>query len=432
MSALRVLHVNSYDRGGGAERAAVDLVRASRTAGLETWLAVGRRTGDAADVELLAEEDAALGGRVAAWMRRRKIRGARLAEATVRPRVFLDWVLGHEPFDAPASRRLLELAPATPDVVHVHNLHTAYFDLRALPALSRRVPVVATLHDAWLTTGHCAYPVTCERWRTGCGQCPDLRMPPEVRRDATAFNWRRKRDILAGARLHVAAPSRWLLDQAQGSILAPAMVEERLIPYGIDLERYRPGDRQAARAALGLEPDRPLVLFAAAMARTNRQKDYPTMEAAMGRLGDLVPGAGLVVLGEAAPPARIGRAEVLSLPFQADPARVVLHYQAADVVALATRADNLPLVVLEALACGRPVVATGVGGLPEAVTEGVTGHLVPAGDPDALARALGGLLLDAPRREAYGRAAREDAERRFELSASVQRYAEWYRELVGR
>ena len=63
------------------------------------------------------------------------------------------------------------------DVLHLHNLHGGYFDLRHLPRLSPRLPVVVTLHDTWLTSGHCAYTLECERWRDGLRRLPAPRHP---------------------------------------------------------------------------------------------------------------------------------------------------------------------------------------------------------------------------------------------------------------
>jgi hypothetical protein len=71
-----------------------------------------------------------------------------------------------------AGTKRLELADK-PDIVHCHNLHGEYFDLHALDWLSARVPVVITMHDAWLLSGHCVHSLGCGRWETGCGKCPD-------------------------------------------------------------------------------------------------------------------------------------------------------------------------------------------------------------------------------------------------------------------
>src|SRR5439155_11546406 len=122
--------------------------------------------------------------------------------------------------------------PQRPDLVHCHNLHAKYFDLRVLPWLSRQVPVVLTLHDAWMLSGLCCHSFDCERWRTGCGQCPHLTLYPTIYPgipDATHLNWKRKRKIYRRSRLYVATPSRWLMQKVKQSILAPAVIEARVI-----------------------------------------------------------------------------------------------------------------------------------------------------------------------------------------------------------
>ena len=87
---------------------------------------------------------------------------------------------GLENFNFPGSRGLLCLMSPRPGVVHCHNLHGGYFDLRFLPKLSARVPTLLTLHDAWLLGGPSAHSFGCERWTTGCGPCPDFTIPPAI------------------------------------------------------------------------------------------------------------------------------------------------------------------------------------------------------------------------------------------------------------
>ena len=65
------------------------------------------------------------------------------------------------------------------DILHLHNLHGDYFDLGALLQVGEKVPTVQTLHDCWQFTGHCAHPGNCERWKSGCGQCPHLAAIPQ-------------------------------------------------------------------------------------------------------------------------------------------------------------------------------------------------------------------------------------------------------------
>jgi glycosyltransferase involved in cell wall biosynthesis len=91
---------------------------------------------------------------------------------------------------------------------------------------------------------------------------------------------------------------------------------------------------------------------------------------------------------------RIGAAEVRFIPYQANQESVARYYEAADLYVHAAPADTFPNTILEALACGTPVVATAVGGIPEQVEDGQTGFLVPVGNARALAERLTQLLSD--------------------------------------
>src|SRR5207249_6882019 len=125
-------------------------------------------------------------------------------------------------------------------------------------------------------------------------------------------------------------PCRWLMDMAQQSMLAPAIIESRIIPYGIDLEVFRPGDRDAARDELGIARDATVLLFVANRIRENRYKDYPTIRATVGKIAAAMPGWPLVciALGEAAPAEQAGNAVIRFVPFQQDPKVVARYYHA--------------------------------------------------------------------------------------------------------
>jgi glycosyltransferase involved in cell wall biosynthesis len=406
---VRILQISTSDRGGGAEAVALSLHRGLRARGHEAWLAVGyRRTDEQGVVEI--------GGA-----------GSRRRRALSDPGVLLDVARGHEDFRFPASRRVLDLVPATPDVVHVHNLHGGYFDLRALPDLARRAPLVATLHDAWLLTGHCAHPLDSDGWLRGCGTCPHLDTYPALHRDGTAFNLARKRAIYEGLELAVVTPSRRLMDMVERSILAPAVVRREVIPNGVDLGRFAPGDSARARRELSVAPDVPLLVYAAQGGRANEFKDFPTLRAALARLESPVVA---VALGDpTADEERVGQATLKAVG-SVPPEDVARWLQAADLYAHPSRADTFPNGVLEALACGTPIVASRVGGIPEQVRN-ETGILVEPGDPAALAAAIESLLADPSRRERMSAAAADDARARFSVDRQIDAYLALHVELAG-
>jgi glycosyltransferase involved in cell wall biosynthesis len=102
-----------------------------------------------------------------------------------------------------------------------------------------------------------------------------------------------------------------------------------------------------------------------------------------------------------------------------------------DVLALPSFTEGMPNVVLEALAAGVPVVATAVGGTPEVIENGVSGHLVPAGDPEALAQRIGDVLADEAARKRMGQRGRQRILDEFTFEAQARQYAQLFDELIS-
>lgn len=457
-SPIRILRVGTRDFDGGAERTASSISEACLRLGIESSFWVGFRQRIREHVRLLAPP------RYKSWMARRferlhrwalehSIRG--LPQLSVRLRDhFHDRAVrqqirrGREDFDFPATADLLRYQA---DLIHCHNLHGGYFDLRYLPALSAQRPVILTLHDAWLLSGHCVHSFGCERWKTGCGQCPDLAIPIPLQTDGTSDNWKRKRQIYQRSRLYIGAPCQWLMDKVSQSMLAPAVVESRVIPHGVDQQVFRKVDQSHARHELGIDSSSRVLLFAANRVRENPYKDFATLEAALKMLAETqldVPVL-LLALGQESPALSFGSTSIRFISKQVDNHRIARHFQAADIYVHPARADTFPRVVLEALSCGVPVVATAVGGIPEQVKslsskasglpsrEGsnthcdeATGILVPPGDPRSLAHALRLLIENQELCRLLGDNAGRDAALRFNEQRMICDYVAWYHEIL--
>ena len=448
---MNILQVNTADDRGGAEKISRDLHQAYRSRRHRSWLVVRSKYSDDPDV-LVMPNDRYRTTRARFWIDVGdclnslvgKARGAgRLRELIQRvgePARLGDVLAGREDFSYPATGHLLELTPQPPEIVHCHNLHAEMFDLRELPRLSQKVPVVITLHDAWLLSGHCAHSFDCERWRTGCGECPDLTIPPAVWRDATAFNWQRKKQIYSQSWLSVTTPSRWLMEKVEQSILAPVIAEARVIANGVDLAVFRPGDKARVRSALGLPQDARILLFVSKRPRRSIWKDYPALQSAFAQASQNLTQQHLIliVLGEQAPTQRIGKSEMRFVAYQSAAETVAAYYQAADIYIHAARADTFPTTVLEALACGIPTVATAVGGIPEQVLDldksksnSATGILTPPQDPPAMAAAIERLLSAPELLHRLSLNAAADARHRFDRERQVDEYLTWYREIIA-
>jgi glycosyltransferase involved in cell wall biosynthesis len=396
----------------------MEVVKGFPERGTEAWLAVAEKHTDHPRVVRFDQSPDVDYRPYASTRRRLRLEARRM----------LDRAAGFEDFNHPYSRHVLELTGSAPDLLFCNNLHGEYFDLRLLPGLSRRLPVVLRLGDSWAFTGHCATPRGCPRWESGCGSCPDLAIPPAIRRDATAFNWRRKRRILSGARLFVVSPSRWLLERARRSLLAPAIDAAAVVPNGVDLDTFTPSGPAADRRALGVNPDAALLLFVCNRGITNPTKDYPTIRSALELLsGDrFMSPIELFLVGGQAPLEHVGEGvRVRHLPYERSPERLAALYRTADLYVHSSPEEGFCATAAEALACGTPVVAASSGGIEEVVNHGRTGLVVPPGRPAVLADALTRLLGDPELRQRLGAAGAKAAEARFDRRRMIDALHAW-------
>jgi glycosyltransferase involved in cell wall biosynthesis len=457
---LSIAHVGTIDEGGGAAAVAGGLMRASRARGHDAWQLVGRKRSADPQVVVLPDDDRPLfraTGYTAAQTALRRLAGrfpdrgfgraGRVLRLITHPRALAARLRGLDDNEFPATAGLVDRAGVTPDIVHLHNLHGGYFDLRALARISARVPTFVTMHDMWMLTGHCAHSLKCDRWRSGCGQCPALHLDPPVRRDATDDNWRAKLAIYSRSTLHVATPSRWLGDKLNASILRPAIASTRVIPNGVDTAIFHPADRQRVRRALGLPPDAVIVMLTTG-SRGSMWKDDATLRETMRRVGREHLGTPVLFLAVGRDSAVRGShgAATRSVAFQYDPATMAQYYQASDLYLHASRADTCPLAVLEAMACGTPVVASRVGGIPEQITPAAlatlhadppaaigdaTGVLVAPESGAEMAEATGVLIARPDVRARLGHNAARSVTACFSLDRQVDRYLDWYGEVLA-
>jgi glycosyltransferase involved in cell wall biosynthesis len=428
---------------GGAARIAWDLAAKYGELGHDSLLAVGYpRSNEIGNkvLEINNDRHRSTWARVLyslpRYLRRHEIRGSLVLHHAImlvaEPMRFLRWQRGCDDFDFPGSRRLLDTLPNMPDVLNCHNLHSGYFDLRILPELSRRLPVVLTLHDMWLITGHCAYAMACTRWQNGCGECPDLKRYPSIVRDATARNFKTKKEIFEKSCLYVVTPSRWLMNsiESTGSILRPTL--SRVINNGIDLSEYRPADKISVRADLAVNASDFVILFVGQDAQNNPYKDYQTIKAAIEIIRKrCVKKIVFINLGSQEEYTDIlGNCEMRFYKRRGNPSEIAKFYIAADVFVHAAKADTFPSTVLESMACGTPVIATGIGGISEQINDGVTGFVVPPHDPGSMARRVLGLMLDNNKRKALADNAALEAGRRYSQDQQAANYIDFYQEAI--
>lgn len=312
------------------------------------------------------------------------------------------------------------------DVVHYQIIHDGFFSILALPFLSRLKPSVWTWHDPWTMTGHCIYPMECERWKIGCGECPDLERPFAVSHDNTRTGFALKKWTVENSPINIVLASRWMMKMAAES---PIGKHAKLhhIPFGLDLKRYRPRDPGPAREKFGVRPGHVVI---AVRGYDSPFKGVREFVAALERIDTPVCVLSMQDVGRF--DGLIGKHQIISLDWSDDEDQLVDAYTASDFFVMPSTAEAFGLMAVEAMACGKPVIVFEGTSLPEVTFAPDVGIAVPMRDVRALAAAVASLVENVDDRLRRGRKAREIAERFYDDTIFADRLSQLYRAVAAR
>ncbi len=417
MASPSVLHINTWGGIGGAFIASDRLHHSLQKMGVDSAYAYGRA---------LNGSDSGLNKSAHYHRLERAANVGEFALTKASRKIGLNDITRFSTFNLPSQ----PFFPAA-WVLNFHNLHSDFFSYLALPKLTALKPAVWTLHDMWSFTGHCAYSYECDRWKIGCGHCPLLGEEPQVNRDATHWEWQLKDRAYGRARVSVVAPSRWLTQQAQQSPLLQRFNVQH-IPNGIDTQRYQPLDPQYCRSVLGIPAGKRVLMFAA-QSLTNARKGGDLLFESLMALPPALKQDTLLLTfgsGDDRKLKALGM-ETLGLGYVNSDRLKAILYSAADIFVFPTRADNLPLVLQESMACGTPMVSFRVGGVPDLVRPGITGLLAEPEDPQGLSEKLVELLAADDERAKMRRRCREIAVDEYSIELQCDRYIQLYKQLLA-
>jgi glycosyltransferase involved in cell wall biosynthesis len=417
---VKVTHVSYVDIAGGAARSAYRLHQALHREGIDSVFYVRHKESEDPAVIEFHQHSGRL-ARLRRTPRRLFLRATGCERYGERPS---NATLFSDDRGEQCSQVLAQL-PAC-DILHLHWI-SGFIDyhnfFRHIP---QDLPIVWTLHDMNPFTGGCHFDGGCGRYSQSCGCCPQLRS--EDLDDFSLKCWKRKNLAYQGVKpgkLHLVTPSQWLAQEVRGSSLLGSH-PVTVIPYGLDTEVFQPRDSRAARDVLGVRHDSKVILFLADWASEAR-KGLPQLVEALSGIRErsglclLVVGHGRIELPASFPKIR--------LEYVQNDRLLSMVYSAADVFVLPALQDNLPNTVLEALACGLPVVGFRIGGIPDLVRDGVDGRLITSGDTGALRDALLQILNNEDARRTMGANARTRAEQEYSLEVQARRYVELYRSM---
>lgn len=305
------------------------------------------------------------------------------------------------------------------DIVHLHWVQGSMLSIADIGRIEK--PIVWTLHDMWPFCGAEHY---TEEYRWREGYLPHNRPEYESGFDLNRWVWDRKRRHWQRP-IHIVAPSQWLKNCVEKSALMHDWGVD-LISYPIDTIAWRPLEKKLAREIVGLPPHAPLLLYGGTWEAKSRRKGFDLLLQSLSCLYQQGRDLELVIFGQMAPrePLNIGFPVHYTGPLRDDISLRVL-YSAADVLALPSRQDNLPLTCMESLSCGTPVVAFDNSGLPSMINHRITGYLAKAFDPTDFAEGIR-WILEHPERAVLEREARNYAIDHFNPTLIANQYINLY------
>jgi glycosyltransferase involved in cell wall biosynthesis len=404
---MRVLHVHGKDipEGGGAV-STYRLHSGLRGAGIDSRILCRKKTLDSSVAMPLWERPESLLGRVTGRLGLNEIHCVSSFKIT----------------------KLPEFCDA--DIVNFHCIHGGFFSYLALPSLTKDKAAVLSLRDMWHFTGHCTFSFDCDRWKTGCGNCPYPNVPNKIQRDNTRLEWRLKNWVYRHSNFTVVTLDSRMTALAKESMLKCFPIEQ--IPNGVDTEAYQPLDSEQCRSLLGVPLRKKVLLFSAVHLKDRRKGGDLLVEALRTLPKSLKAEMLLLLMGQDGAEVIAGALDIptMNLGFVGGHRSKAIIYSAADLFIFPTRAEGLPNSLLESMACGTPMVSFNVGGVPDLVRHAITGYLAEAENAEDLSKGIVQLLEDSALREFMSQRCRAIALKEYSADLEVQRHIALYQRLL--
>ncbi len=319
------------------------------------------------------------------------------------------------------------------DIIHLHWINHAFLrpqDIAKLSGLNK--PIVWTFHDSNAFTGGCHVRYDCDHFMKECGNCPILKYQgPD---DSSHQIWKKKENAYSKLDITIIAPSRWMVESVKKSgIFGSANVVN--IPNTLDTDVFKSTAKLEARAKLGLDPGKFILMSGFMPSRKDLHKGTPYLIEAI----DLfiknhevsTDSVELLVFGNRDEK----NVPEFSIPTTflgtiSDDEKLALCYSAADVFLAPSLEDNLPNTVMESLACGTPLAAFTTGGIPDMVKHKYNGYLAEYRSSADLAAGIA-WIYNYPDKAELNLNARQTIEDYFSEWTIAEKHIELYKSLLN-
>ena len=376
---MKVLFINTNESYGGAARAAYRIHQGVRALGVDSRMFVKNKGSQDPNVHALVEFEPQNPLYNAIYWCINKIKN-KVQHAKWRPykttkqKYFLSDLRGLDIHGA--------LQKVDYDVLHLHWFNNRFIDIRELTKVHR--PIVWTLHDSWAFCGVCHLPMDCKQYENHCGVCPML--GSSIEHDLAYEVFDKKQEIYSNLNLHIVTPSRWLAECAKHSVLL-GRFPITVIPNCIDADVYQPMDKKQVREVFGLGLEKKYLLFGAMQATKDRNKGFDLLLGALQQLKDI--DVELIVYGSNVDLTKYDiPMPVHSLGYIRGDKQMAMLYNAADVMIVPSRSENLSNTIMESMSCGTPVVAFDIGGNGDMIDHEQNGYLANEHDTEDLANGI--------------------------------------------
>ncbi|MEO8764195.1 MAG: glycosyltransferase [Ginsengibacter sp.] len=415
---MRIAFINTLDTSGGAAVVTQRLMKKlAEVYSTENLLLVKKKKGHTPDARQLLNSQI-------------EIIAEKIIERTTRP---LGLLYQSFPF---SSRSILKNIRAfKPDVINLHNTHGGYFATPLLQELSAIAPIVWTLHDMWSFTANASHTFGNMSWKYLKNDAVLKKIPPAIGINTGGWLLRQKKKLYEVSDLTLVTPSRWLQELA---VQSPVFEGKKIhqIYNGIDNKVFRKKDKLLSRSKLKLKDNCKTLMFSSHfLDKNNPWKGGMDLLEILARINSKTPEKiNILILGEGNP-GDLGGFQNFNVFYQGyviEEEIMVDCLNAADLFIYPTRADTLPNVLIEAIACGTPCITFDIGGNSEIIRNGYNGIIIPPYDFDAFAEDAIGLLKNAGQLASFSANCLIITSESFLIGPMAEKYYHLFKELSAK
>ncbi|MDE7017111.1 MAG: glycosyltransferase [Lachnospiraceae bacterium] len=315
------------------------------------------------------------------------------------------------------------------DIVHYHMIHHFLLGLNDLPDIMGKKKSVFTIHDPWILTGHCVYPLECTKWRTGCKECTYLDKHFALNKDNSGVLWKLKEQVFRGLDIDIVVSCEWFRKYILESPITKDIKRIHVIPFGIKTEIFEECQKVEARNKLSIALDKKVIGF--------RLSDdmIKGCQYIWGMLDNIDNRDNLVLLCIGAgtvPEWILEKYQIIQIGWTNDQEKIIHFHTACDIFLMPSLCESFGVMAIEAMAAESVVICFSDTVLEEITDAPDCGVAVKYGDSADLGRKVVELIDNDEELCRRGRRGRARIKEKFQYSDYIDRHIDLYEDIMRR